>query len=106
MPRSLLEVEATGDRSFAIRGEIDLSSVDRLTQALDPVSEGDGDVVLDLRGLEFADSTGLRELIRVAQRLQDRGRLVLRHPTPSMQRFFDITGLGRVPNVTIELGGD
>lgn len=102
MPRSLLEIVATGDRSFRIRGEIDLSSVERLNKVLVPASEGEGDVVLDLRELEFADSTGLRELIRCAQRLEHRGRLVLRHPTPALQRFFEVTGLGRFPNVTIE----
>ncbi|MGH2723216.1 MAG: STAS domain-containing protein [Actinomycetota bacterium] len=93
---------ALGNRAFSLRGEIDISSVERLAEVLHPVSESEGDVILDLQGLEFADSAGLRELIRCAQRLDERGRLVLRRPTPTLQRFFDVTGLGRIPNVAIE----
>jgi anti-sigma B factor antagonist len=102
VPRALLEIETIGDRAFKVRGEIDMSSAERLAKVLNPVSEGQGDVILDIQELEFADSAGLRELIRCAQRLEERGRLVLRRPTPTIQRFFDVTGLDRIPNVKIE----
>ena len=46
-------------------GELDLATVGTLQAALDGI-EGAGRLVLDLRGLSFLDSTGLRLLVRSA----------------------------------------
>ena len=46
-------------------GELDLDSVHRVEAALDGLhAEGCANIVLDLRGLTFMDSTGLRLVIR------------------------------------------
>ena len=47
----------------ALRGELDLATAARLEQAL---AEAGDEVVLDLRGLTFMDSTGVRVLLEAA----------------------------------------
>ncbi len=49
---------------LTLRGELDLGTAARLEQAL---AEADGDVLLDLRGLTFMDSTGVRVLLEAAE---------------------------------------
>jgi anti-sigma B factor antagonist len=57
--------DAQGGTRLTLRGELDLGTAPRLEQAL---AEASGDVLLDLRGLTFMDSTGVRVLLEAAER--------------------------------------
>jgi anti-sigma B factor antagonist len=46
-----------------LRGELDLGSADRLRRALAELPAGATTIVLELRGVEFMDSSGLAALI-------------------------------------------
>jgi anti-sigma B factor antagonist len=74
----------------ALRGELDLAGAAVLDQALGRI---DGhDVVLDLRGLTFIDSSGLRSIAVAARRAGDAGRgFALVEGTADVMRVFDIT---------------
>jgi anti-anti-sigma factor len=78
-----------------LRGELDLSSVDKVQEELRRV-EADAPpvVLLDLLNLTFLDSTGLRCIVSADQRARDEGRRVVlvRGPDP-VQRVFTITRL-------------
>lgn len=94
----ILEIE-TGDRDgvvhVALRGELDLSSVNKVQEELRRVeADAPAVVVLDLSKLTFLDSTGLRCLVTADQRARDDGRRVVlvRGPDP-VQRVFSITRL-------------
>ena len=55
----------------------------------------ESDVALDLGGVDFIDSSGLRVIVTAHQALEDAGRrLVLVGLSESVQSLFDITGLG------------
>jgi anti-sigma B factor antagonist len=73
MYRALTIDETQVDRHFvlAVAGEVDLSSVSALQEALDHAAQsGPADVWIDLTEVEFIDSTGLTALV-VAHRLLD-----------------------------------
>jgi anti-sigma B factor antagonist len=75
-------------------GEIDATCAGMLTGHLNPLPEGDGDVVLNLAGVDFIDSSGLRVLIDAHRRAEQVGRrVVMNSPSPSVARLFDISGL-------------
>jgi anti-anti-sigma factor len=57
--------DTDGSSRLTLRGELDLGTTGRLEQAL---AEANGDVLLDLRGLTFMDSTGVRVLLEAAER--------------------------------------
>jgi anti-anti-sigma factor len=75
-------------------GEVDAAGIDALSQRLDPLPEGAGDLIIDLAGVTFIDSSGLRALIEVHQRAEqgDR-RVVMSRPSASVSRLFEISGL-------------
>lgn len=80
---------------LAPRGELDLHTIPLLAGALEDVLEAGTDgLVMDLRLLEFMDSTGLRLIIDTDSRCEAEGRpfsLVPGHGV--VQRVFDVTGL-------------
>ena len=75
---------------IALHGELDLAGAAVLDQELGRV-EG-GAVVLDLRGLGFIDSSGLRSIAVAAQRAAAAGHdFALVAGTEEVMRVFDIT---------------
>lgn len=83
---------AEGSATLVLVGEVDPHTTDQLDAAIDEAL--DRHLVLDLSGVTFIDSAGLRSMIR-AQRLCEQvdGSLVLRAPRPSTMRVLEITGL-------------
>jgi anti-anti-sigma factor len=77
-----------------LRGELDLPATAALEPELERLADEPGiDVVaLDLRELEFLDSSGLRAVVLAATRLTDNERrLVLVRGSSPVQRVFEIT---------------
>ena len=100
-----LVVEATtAPRGFRIAGDLDVSSVGLLADALTPELARGGELTLDLAGVTFVDSTGLQLLMQAARRLEGRGRLVLVSPQLRVKLLFGYVLLDRRANVEI-VGG-
>lgn len=77
----------------ALSGELDLAGASVLEEELHRLEPDlPGAVVLDLRGVEFMDSSGLRVIAVSAQRAQERGhRFALVPGAAQVMRVFDIT---------------
>lgn len=79
---------------LVLAGEIDAHTAPSLVDHLDPLPDGTGDVVLDIAGVDFMDSSGLRVLIEAHDRARAAGRrLVLRSPSGVVRRLFEVSGL-------------
>jgi len=78
-----------------VRGELDLASSPMLEQALERViATSPSMVIIDLRELEFMDSTGLSVLIRAHQRaLQGSHRLGIVNGSRQIRRLLSLTGV-------------
>jgi anti-anti-sigma factor len=86
------------DTTLAIlEGELDLHSAPRIqAQLLDCVQSG-GSVRLDVRGLWFCDSSGLRLLFEAAAAAQEAGTdLSLHHPSPTLRTLLDLVDAKKV----------
>jgi anti-anti-sigma factor len=81
--------------TLALHGELDISSAPQVEQALSELEATNPPVlVIDLRNLEFMDSTGLRTVVSADARARDQGRrlAVVRGPDP-VDRIFSVTRL-------------
>jgi anti-sigma B factor antagonist len=78
---------------IAIHGELDLAGASTLEQELARIEQAQGGaIVLDLRGVRFMDSSGLRVIAVSTQRALSLGRrLALVPGTEQVMRVFDIT---------------
>ncbi len=81
-----------------VAGEVDLDTADLLrAEAEKALSDRPPELVLDLTGVDFLDSSGLGALLSLQRRLADEGgflRLVIgsRH----VRRVIDVTGMANV----------
>ncbi|MGB8880746.1 MAG: STAS domain-containing protein [Solirubrobacteraceae bacterium] len=84
--------------TLVLSGELDLMSSPLLDQALEGAYASNPElIVVDLRGLEFMDSTGLHRLVAGQQRAVQSGRRfgVVRGGE-QVQRLFDLTGIAEL----------
>jgi anti-sigma B factor antagonist len=83
-----------GERIIRLRGELDIDSAPDLERVLLRSRPPQQRLVLDLSGLKFMDSTGLRVLLR-ARAAAEEGRwaIYLRDVPPNIRRLFDMTGV-------------
>lgn len=100
-PQLELHDEASGDRHvLVLSGELDLASSPTLDEALRGIcTDGTEALTVDLSGLTFMDSTGLRVLLRAKELCERHGCefLVIAGP-PQIQRLFEVAGiLERLP---------
>ncbi len=91
----ITEDAADGSVRIALSGELDISSAPRVQAELDRVQAGSpGLVMLDLRGLRFMDSTGLRTVVGADKRAREcGGRLAIVRGPDAVQRIFSVTRL-------------
>ncbi len=84
-----------GGPVLVVGGEIDLSVAVRFAQALeDLIGEAASTAVVDLSGVGFIDSAGVRELLKARRSAHDRGAdLVLRAPSEVCRRVLELSGV-------------
>jgi len=80
----------------SVEGELDLYTTPRLTAELEAIVDG-LEVVLDLSGVTFLDSTALGAILLAARRLRDEnGALAIVTAEASTKKLLEIVGVDRV----------
>ncbi|GID26739.1 STAS domain-containing protein [Paractinoplanes brasiliensis] len=81
--------------TVALHGEVDVLTVDQVRTALtDALATHPHQIVVDLSGLVFIDSTGLGALIFGFQRARDAGvRFRLTNPSAPIKQILVLSGL-------------
>jgi anti-anti-sigma factor len=95
-PDLSLSTDRAGVRAVVtVKGELDAYSAPSLEEETSRLlADNISELVLDLSGTRFLDSSGLRAILTAQRRLADReGRLALRGPSEPVRRLLDITGL-------------
>jgi anti-anti-sigma factor len=81
-------------------GELDIATVPQAEHAIEAALDGGGEqLTVDLRELEFIDSSGLRLFIIVAERARNDGwQLTIVRPPEPVRTVFRLTGAeGNLP---------
>lgn len=90
-----IDVDTSGpERVVRVRGELDPHTAPRLEAALRETDPGATRLVLDVAGINFMDSTGLRIVLAAEKELAGNGvDLVVRSPSDAVRRLLEITDL-------------
>lgn len=94
-----IDVRELGSQSVVdVKGEIDVYTAPKLREKLiELVSEGSYNVVVNLEGVDFLDSTGLGVLVGALKRVKAHdGDLSLVCTQDKILKIFKITGLTKV----------
>lgn len=90
---NLFSVEVDDDGALMVRGEIDMAGGPILEASILERESTLTPMVIDLAGVSFIDSSGLRCLLGASRRAEVRGTFVaLRHVGPEVLRLLKITG--------------
>lgn len=86
-----------GSAEVSLRGELDLASAPQLAAALRRLARPGRTVRIDLAGLTFMDSTGMRSVLEANRDAQRDGwTLVLGRADETVQRVFSMSGVERM----------
>lgn len=102
-----LSTRALGDRAVvSVGGEVDLETASQLAEhALDALHQVSPHIVLDITGVTFMDSTGLKVLVTIERRAQlAGGSFVLVGASPPVRRILALTGLDQVFSLQESVG--
>jgi anti-sigma B factor antagonist len=95
----LLEIDRI-DGGLRIRGEVDLSNVERFAQEVHGAARPGTELLIDLSECEYMGSEGIGVLIQAWKIVRDDGgKLVLRSPNTTLRRVLVLAGLEKFPQV-------
>lgn len=92
------ETLKAGLRLIVVTGELDLFAAPELKEAIsDALAEDVRDLIVDLTGTQFIDSSGLAALMLAMRRAQSLGgRLVVIDAGGSVARTFSVAGVDQI----------
>jgi anti-sigma B factor antagonist len=83
-----------GTLNLTLSGAFDMEAVPEFRKAVETDQDNWETVVIDLTDVDFMDSSGLQELVRLHDRTrQVRLKMVLARPSVAVRRLFELTGL-------------
>lgn len=83
---------------FEVSGRVDSTNATELGSAMDKaVDDGKSNLVLDLGGVEYMSSAGLREMVRILKRVKRvGGDLRIANPSERVREVLELAGLDSV----------
>ena len=99
---AISEYEREGRAHVTLRGELDLATAPELEGLVNERLDTGQEVVIDLRGLEFMDSSGIRVLVAAHARAGRSGtRLVIVRPERGhpVAKIIEVSGLDGELNI-------
>lgn len=83
---------------FEVSGRVDSTNASELGLAMDRAADdGRNHIVLDLGGVEYMSSAGLREMVRVLKRVKrSGGDLRIANPSERVREVLELAGLDTI----------
>lgn len=75
-----------------IRGRLDTLTAPELEEKLEDALDGVEELILDLDGLEYISSAGLRVFLSVIKQMDEQGEMKLRNVCDDVMDVFEVTG--------------
>lgn len=93
MQISVSEIDTTTKRVTLV-GKLDISGAERIGLPLATVAGSKCNLVVDMSGVDFIASIGIRHLVMAAKAVaRNNGRLVVFGPTPMVAEVLEVSGL-------------
>lgn len=85
---------------FALDGRLDTITAPELENELKASLDGVNELTLNLAGLEYISSAGLRVLLSTQKIMNKQGRMMIRNVSETIMEIFEVTGFSDI--LTIE----
>ena len=94
------EVRTDRDGILWLSGELDFEQMDRFAQMTMASVDGQREIVLELSGLSFLDSSGIRAILQFASTVPK--GVVLRNPRSNVQQVLQIVDIAAHDSIRLE----
>lgn len=98
--RLSIEKQVADATTLVLAGRLDTTTAPELEEQIDALPPETTAMVLDMQGLEYISSAGLRVLLKTQKMMNKKGTLKLVHVPDTVMEVLDITGF--VDFLTIE----
>ncbi|MBF1273524.1 STAS domain-containing protein [Oribacterium sinus] len=88
-----------GELVLSLHGRLDMTTASTLSEEIKSSIAGIGTLVLDLAGLEYISSAGLKQLLSVQARMNKQGKMLVKNPSAEVREILEITGFLEVLTV-------
>ncbi|MBR5071547.1 MAG: STAS domain-containing protein [Oscillospiraceae bacterium] len=96
-----IEKKIDNDKAcFRLTGRLDTLTSPELESELTDIIDGLTDLVLDFEELEYVSSAGMRVLLAAQKKMNDLGKMTVKHVRQEIMDTFEITGFDEI--LTIE----
>ncbi len=86
--------------TVALEGRLDTTSSPELEKSLQESLDGVSELIMDLSGLEYISSAGLRVLLSAQKTMMKQGSMKVIHVNETVMEIFEVTGFVEI--LTIE----
>ena len=92
-----IEIKRNGQSTTVeIKGRLDTTTAPTLDKAINEELEGTKDLVLNLDGLDYISSAGLRVILSAQKRMQQIGSMKVTNVCESVMEVFEMTGFADI----------
>lgn len=78
--------------TLILDGWLDTANAPRLNEELGARLNGVTHLILDLEGVEYMSTAGLRVVLAAKKQMNRQGRLTVKHVNPSVMEIMEVTG--------------
>ncbi|MBQ9482607.1 MAG: STAS domain-containing protein [Ruminiclostridium sp.] len=97
---SFSKVRENDELTYIITGRVDTETAPQLDSDIKPELNSIKKLVLDLSGVEYISSSGLRVLLNLNKSLSaNKGKFVIRNPSQMVNDVFEITNFSNILNI-------
>ena len=89
-----------GKAQFALSGRLDTTTAPELEQELKASLIGVGELVIDMKELDYISSAGLRVLLSAQKVMNKQGSMTIKNANDTILEIFEVTGFSDI--LTIE----
>ena len=96
-----IEIKKNSEQTIIeVAGRLDTTTAPALDKKINEDANDAKNLVLDLNGLEYISSAGLRVLLSAQKKMQKVGSMTVKNVCPSVMEIFEMTGFADI--LTIE----
>ena len=93
---NITQREEDGRTVLYVEGRLDTSTAPVLEEHVDNRIADYRELVVDMQGLEYISSAGLRVLLSMQKTMDRQGRMEIRHVGQTVMEVFEITGFADI----------
>lgn len=97
---NIIKILDEGKLSISLEGRLDTTTAPELEKALDGSLDGVTELTIDMSGLDYLSSAGLRILLGAQKTMNKQGSMKVTNVNETIMEIFEVTGFADI--LTIE----